>query len=177
VTLDADTVHPRLEIFMNGRLVKDTGTIRDVPSNAKRFDSHLFVLANEEYASGKHYWEVCLGPGKSWALGVAWDSVTRKGPLTLSPKNGFWAIGLADGRDYWAYTDPWIRLSVSGKLQCIGIFLDIPAKQVAFYDVYKKAVLYTFIIPHGSSHERKFIPFFSTDSATAEPDPEPLVLV
>ncbi|KAM4754739.1 zinc finger protein RFP-like isoform 2-T2 [Cyanocitta cristata] len=176
VTLDPDTAHPRLEISADGQKVKDTGVIRQVPSNEKRFDSHLFVLAKEGYTSGKHYWEVSVGRRRSWALGIAWESVTRKGPLTLCPQNGFWAIGLADGRDYWAYTDQWTRLNVSGHLHKIGIFLNIPAKQVTFYHADKGAALHTFSIGDGSSQERKFIPFFSTGPVTAEPDPEPLLI-
>ncbi|NWU18729.1 TRI58 ligase, partial [Cephalopterus ornatus] len=102
VTLDAATAHPRLGISADGTSVIDTGVIRDLPSNEKRFDSHLFVLAKEGYISGRHYWEVSVGTRRNRALGIAWESVTRKGPLTLSPKNGFWVIGLADGQDYWA---------------------------------------------------------------------------
>ncbi|XP_068856446.1 zinc finger protein RFP-like isoform X2 [Aphelocoma coerulescens] len=177
VTLDADTAHPRLEISTDGQKVKDTGVIRQVPSNEKRFDSHLFVLAKEGYTSGKHYWEVSVGRRRSWALGLARESVTRKGPLTLCPQNGFWAIGLADGRDCWAYTDRWTRLNGSGHLHKIGIFLNIPAKQVTFYHADKRAALHTFSIGDGSSQEGKFIPFFSTGPVTAEPDPEPLLIV
>ncbi|NXA65191.1 TRI39 ligase, partial [Mohoua ochrocephala] len=156
---------------------KDTGVIRFLPSNEKGFDSHLFVLAKEGYTSGRHYWEVHVGTRRNWALGIARESVTRKGTLTLSPQNGFWAIGLADGRDYWAYTDRWARLSVPGKLKLFGIFLDVPAKEVTFYDCYREAALYTFSIADGSIQEEKFIPFFSTGAATAEPDPEPLLVV
>ncbi|XP_009074722.1 PREDICTED: ret finger protein-like 4A, partial [Acanthisitta chloris] len=159
-----------------GKRVKDTGVIRDLPSKEKRFDSHTFVLAKEGYTSGKHYWEVVVGTRRSWALGIALESVTRKGPLTLSPKNGFWVIGCADGREYSAYTDRWTRLSVSGKLQYIGIFLDIPAKELRFYDVHERAALYTFNIAHVKVQEGKFIPFFSTGPAAAEPDTEHLVI-
>ncbi|KAM4754732.1 uncharacterized protein ACIQIH_000013 isoform 5-T5 [Cyanocitta cristata] len=177
VTLDADTAHPRLEISADGQKVKDTGVIRQVPSREKRFDSHLFVLAKEGYTSGKHYWEVSVGKRRSWALGIARESVTRKGPLTLCPQNGFWAVGLADGRDYWAYTDRWTRLNVSRNLHKIGIFLNIPAKQVTFYHADKGAAVHTFSIGDVSSQEGKFIPFFSTGPVTAEPDPEPLLIV
>ncbi|NXS88971.1 A33 protein, partial [Erpornis zantholeuca] len=177
VTLDADTAHPRLEISADGRRVKDTGVITFLLRNEKRFDSHLFVLAKEGYTSGKHYWEVYVGRRRNWALGVALESVTRKGPLTLSPKNGFWVIALADGQDYWAYTNPWTCLTVTGYLSKIGIFLDIPAKQVSFYDAINATALYTFSIADGSSQEDKFVPFFSTGLAAAEPDTEPLVIM
>ncbi|XP_014815953.1 PREDICTED: uncharacterized protein LOC106898887 [Calidris pugnax] len=177
VSLDPDTAHPRLEISDNGKSVKDTGTIRTVPRNEKRFDSHLYVLAKEGYTSGRHYWEVDVGKRSSWALGIARESVTRKGTLTLSPKNGFWVMGCTDGREYWAFTEPWTRLSVGGKLPKIGIFLDISAKQLLFYNVRKKAALYTFTIADGSSREGKLLPFFSTGSAAAKADTEPLKIV
>ncbi|NXB05588.1 TRI39 ligase, partial [Cnemophilus loriae] len=177
VVLDAETAHPRLEISADGRRVKDTGVIRFLLRNEKRFDSHLFVLAKEGYTSGKHYWEVNVGTRRIWALGIARESVTRKGTLTLCPENGFWVIACADGQDYWAYTNPWTCLTVTGYLSKIGIFLDIPAKRVSFYDAFKAVALYTFSIADGSSQEGKFFPFFSTGIAAAEPDTEPLVIV
>ncbi|XP_075381845.1 E3 ubiquitin-protein ligase TRIM39-like [Mycteria americana] len=174
VTLDADTAHPRLEISDDGKSVKDTGVIRKVPSKEKRFDSHTFVLAKEGYTSGRHYWEVDVGKRRSWALGIARESVTRKGTVTPSPKNGFWVIGFADGQEYWAHSDPWTRLSVSGKLQKTGVFLDMSAKQLSFYNVHKKTTLYTFTLGGDSSQEEKFFPFFSTGPAAVKPDDEPL---
>ncbi|NXV73740.1 TRI39 ligase, partial [Atlantisia rogersi] len=177
VTLDVDTAHPRLEISDQGKSVKDTGTNRSVPSNAKRFDSHTYVLAKEGYTSGRRYWEVDVGGRRNWALGVARESVTRKGVLTLSPEKGFWVIGFVNEREYWAYTDPWTPLNVRGKLQKIGIFLDISAKKLSFFNVRNKAVVYTFTIADGSSQQEKFLPFFSTGPAVPKPDTEPLKLV
>uniref|UniRef100_A0A8C5U4T0 Uncharacterized protein n=1 Tax=Malurus cyaneus samueli TaxID=2593467 RepID=A0A8C5U4T0_9PASS len=170
VTLDADTAHPRLELFVDETGVRDSGVIRCVPNNEKRFDSHLIVLAKQGYTSGKHYWEVDAGKRKSWAVGIALESVTRKGPFTLSPQNGFWVIGLADGGHYWAYTDPRTRLNISGGLNVIGIFLDIPGKQVTFYDVCDGETVYIFSIASCSSQKGKFIPLFSTGPAVQNPD-------
>nr|XP_041575775.1 E3 ubiquitin-protein ligase TRIM21 isoform X5 [Taeniopygia guttata] len=177
VILDADTAHPRLEISADGRRVKDTGVIRFLFRNEKRFDSHLFVLAKEGYTSGKHYWEVNVGTRRNWALGIACESVTRKGTLTLCPENGFWVIACVDGQDYLACTNPWTCLTVTGCLSKIGIFLNIPAKQVSFYDVFRAVALYTFSIAEGSSQEGKFLPFFSTGLAASEPDTEPLEIL
>uniref|UniRef100_A0A8C3NKI8 Uncharacterized protein n=1 Tax=Geospiza parvula TaxID=87175 RepID=A0A8C3NKI8_GEOPR len=177
VILDADTAHPRLEISADGRTVKDTGVIRFLLRNQKRFDSHLFVLAKEGYTSGKHYWEVNVGTRRNWALGIACESVARKGTLTLCPENGFWVIAHVDGQDYLACTNPWTSLTVTGYLSKIGIFLDIPAKKVSFYDVFKAVALYTLSIADGSRQEGKFLPFFSTGLAAAEPDTEPLAIL
>ncbi|NXO18570.1 BT1A1 protein, partial [Oriolus oriolus] len=177
VTLDADTAHPRLEISADGRRVNDTDAIRNMPSNDKRFDSHAFVLAKEGYTSGRHYWEVYIGRRRSWALGIALESVTRKVPLTLSPENGFWVIACVNGQEYWAYTDPWTFLSVNGNLEFIRILLDMLKKELIFYNGLTSEALYTFSIADGSSQEGKFIPIFSTGPATAEPDPEPLLIV
>uniref|UniRef100_A0A8C5U5H8 Uncharacterized protein n=1 Tax=Malurus cyaneus samueli TaxID=2593467 RepID=A0A8C5U5H8_9PASS len=176
VTLDADTAHPRLELFVDETGVRDSGVIRCVPNNEKRFDSHLIVLAKQGYTSGKHYWEVDAGKRKSWAVGIALESVTRKGPFTLSPQNGFWVIGLADGGHYWAYTDPRTRLNISGGLNVIGIFLDIPGKQVTFYDVCDGETVYIFSIASCSSQKGKFIPLFSTGPAVQNPDKGFLVI-
>lgn len=177
ISLDADTAHPRLEVSEDGKSVKDTGMIRKVPMKEKRFDSHLFVLAKEGYTSGRFYWEVNVGKRRNWTLGVAQESVTRKGTVTLSPNNGFWVIGLVDGQEYWAYMDPWTHLAVTGTLQKIGIFLDISTKQLSFYNVRKKTILHAFTIADDSMQEGKLIPIFSTGSASAKTDLEPLSLV
>ncbi|XP_040549130.1 nucleoprotein TPR isoform X43 [Gallus gallus] len=177
VTLNADTAHPRLEVSEDGKSVTDTGVIRQVPSKEERFDSHTFVLAKEGYTSGRQYFEVDVGKRRNWILGVASESVARKGTMTLSPENGFWVIGLADGEEYWAHTDPWTRLTVSGKPEKIGIFLNISANKLSFYNVKKKTVLYTFTSIGGSRLERKFVPFFSTGSSGSVHDTEPLKIV
>ncbi|XP_071888218.1 uncharacterized protein [Anas platyrhynchos] len=174
VTLDADTAHPRLQVSKDGKSVTDTGAIRRVPSKKERFDSHTFVLAKEGYASGRLYWEVDVGKRRNWILGVAKKTVTRKGTLVLSPQNGFWAIGVADGQDYWAYTDPWTRLTVGGKPRKIGIFLDISTKKLLFYNVHQKNALYIFSFHNDCRQEMKLFPFFSTGPTVTQVDIEPL---
>ncbi|NWJ02456.1 TRI39 ligase, partial [Crypturellus undulatus] len=172
VTLDADTAHPRLEVSEDGKSVLDTGTIRNVPRTEKRFDSHAFLLAKEGYTSGKYYWEVDVGNRRNWEVGIAREAVTRQGTLTLSPEKGFWVIGLSDGREYWARTEPWTRLAVSAKPARIGIFLDTTAKQLSFYNVSKKTAMYTFSLDGDRRQEGKFFPFFATGSFSAQPDTE-----
>uniref|UniRef100_A0A803Y0S0 B30.2/SPRY domain-containing protein n=1 Tax=Meleagris gallopavo TaxID=9103 RepID=A0A803Y0S0_MELGA len=174
VTLDADTAHPRLQVSEDGKSVTDTGVIRKVPSKEERFDSHTFLLAKEGYTSGRHYWEVDVGKKRNWNLGVARETVTRKETVALSPENGFWVIGLADGQEYWAHSDPWTRLTVSGRPQKIGIFLDISSKKLSFFSVHQKKLVYTFSFVNHHSQNVRLFPFFSTGSAATNSDTEPL---
>ncbi|XP_021238308.1 butyrophilin subfamily 1 member A1-like [Numida meleagris] len=177
VTLNADTAHPRLEVSEDGKSMNDTGAIRQVPSREERFDSHIFVLAKEGYTTGRHYWVVDVGKRRNWTLGVASESVARKRTVTLSPQNGFWVIGSADGQEYWAHTDPWTRLTVSGRPQKIGIFLNISANKLSFYNASKKTDLYTFTTIGFSGQENKYFPCFSTGSCFSMLDTEPLKIV
>ncbi|OXB52082.1 hypothetical protein ASZ78_015168, partial [Callipepla squamata] len=174
VTLDADTAHPRLEVSEDGKSVTDTGVIRKVPSKEERFDSHTFLLAKEGYTSGMYYWEVDVGKKRNWNLGVAQETVTRKETVALSPKNGFWVIGLAGGQEYWAQTDPHTCLTVRGRPQKIGIFLDISANKLSFFSVHQKKMLYTFTSVNQHSQNVRLFPFFSTGSAATNSDTEPL---
>ncbi|XP_042667179.1 butyrophilin subfamily 1 member A1-like [Centrocercus urophasianus] len=174
VTLDADTAHPRLQVSEDGKSVTDTGVIRRVPSKEERFDSHTFLLAKEGYTSGRHYWEVDVGKKLNWNLGVAQETVTRKETVALSPENGFWVIGLADGQEYWAHSDPWTRLTVSGRPQKIGIFLDISSKKLSFFNVHQKKMMYVFSFVNYHSQNVKLFPFFSTGSSATNSDTEPL---
>ncbi|XP_033024370.1 butyrophilin subfamily 3 member A1-like [Lacerta agilis] len=169
VILDPRTAHPKLKVSEDGKRVWNTGTVSKVSDWEERFDSRTFILAKSGFSEGKHYWEVEIGQKKTWDLGVASETASRKGEIILSPENGFWVIGCDDGKDYWARTEQWTRLKVNGKLTKLGIFLDIPGS-LSFYDVYSKRKLHTYkTLGFGELY-----PFFSTGSVTAELDSPPL---
>lgn len=174
VILDANTAHPRLQVSEDGKSVTDTGVIRRVPVKKERFDCQAFVLAKEGYKSGRRYWEVDVGRRSNWILGVAQETVTRKGEVVLSPQNGFWAIALSDEQEYGVHTDPWTHLTVSGRPEKIGIFLDISAKKLSFYNVRQKQALYTFTFDSDRRQEVRLFPFFSTGSTAIKAETEPL---
>uniref|UniRef100_A0A670JFS4 Butyrophilin subfamily 1 member A1 n=1 Tax=Podarcis muralis TaxID=64176 RepID=A0A670JFS4_PODMU len=169
VVLDPKTAHPRLNVS-DGKCFWDTGNISKVPNCEERFDSHTFVLAKECFSKGRHYWEVEVGEKRKWDLGVASEFAHRKGEITLSPQNGYWVIGLEGRKNYWARTEQWTYLKVSGKPTKIGIFLNMPAGSLCFYDVHNNRKLYTFSICCSG----KLYPFFSTGSVAAELDSQPL---
>ncbi|XP_029440394.1 butyrophilin subfamily 1 member A1-like [Rhinatrema bivittatum] len=148
VTLDPETAHPQLLLTDEGKTVKYGGTGEDVLVDRLRFDVFLpFVLGREGFTSGRHYWEVEVGGGRLWQLGVCRDSVRRKGRITRMPEEGYWAIEMWRGGKYRALTSPETPLPLSESPRAVGIFLDYEAGKVSFYDAENKSHLFTFSDP------------------------------
>ncbi|KAL8213090.1 UNVERIFIED_CONTAM: hypothetical protein K2H54_060698 [Gekko kuhli] len=93
VTLDRKTAHPQLIVSLDMKSVRWGSSRQNLPDNPERFDTLSSVLGCEKFTSGRHYWEVEVGNGQAlWAVGVARESVKRKGNITLSPDEGFWIV-------------------------------------------------------------------------------------
>ncbi|XP_044844801.1 butyrophilin subfamily 1 member A1-like [Mauremys mutica] len=155
ITLNPDTAHPNLSISGDKKFTHEPQP-QKVPPTPERFDSTVCVLGSEGFFSGKHYWVVDVISSADWDLGVARKSIQRKGKLPLSPKEGFWALGLS-GRDYWAKTDPWTRIMVQKKPKKIGVYLSYQDRQVTFFNVTDRSVLFTF---NDCSFSGEVYPFF-----------------
>nr|XP_042702370.1 butyrophilin subfamily 2 member A2-like isoform X2 [Chrysemys picta bellii] len=156
ITLNPDTTHPNLSISEDRKKFTHEPQPQKVPPTPERFDSTVCVLSSEGFSSGEHYWAVDVGSSTDWDLGVARKSIKRKGKLSLSPKEGFWALGQS-GRDYWAKTDPWTLVMVQKKPQKIGVYLSYQEGQVTFFNVNDMSVLFTF---NNCSFSEVVYPFF-----------------
>ncbi|NXL05237.1 TRIM7 ligase, partial [Mesembrinibis cayennensis] len=80
--------------------------------------------------------------GDWWAVGVAQESVRRKGVLSFTPQEGIWAVGQWFGQ-YYAFTDPdWTPLHLACFPRVIQVCLDFTDRQVAFADAENKALIF-----------------------------------
>ncbi|XP_048347975.1 tripartite motif-containing protein 10-like isoform X2 [Sphaerodactylus townsendi] len=133
VTLDPWTANPKLIISLDQKTVRHGKELQALPDNPERFDSEPFVLGCEGFCSGKHCWVVNVEAGQNWAVGVARESVKRKGNLSLSPEQGIWAVEQCWGQ-LQALTSHWTPLYLCRKLRMVRVSLDYERGQVAFSD-------------------------------------------
>ncbi|XP_041806393.1 nuclear factor 7, ovary-like [Chelmon rostratus] len=140
VILDPNTGHPEL-ILSEDLTSVHSGESRRLPENPERFEHFPSVLGSEGFNSGTHSWDIEVGESTAWLLGVAAESVKRKGKIQ-SPT---WTIGFAEG-EYEAFSpsaQPTV-LSLETKLQQIRVRLDSKKRKLSFSDLNTEAHIHTF---------------------------------
>ncbi|XP_041334283.1 E3 ubiquitin-protein ligase TRIM7-like isoform X1 [Pyrgilauda ruficollis] len=160
LTLDPDSANHLLILSADLKSVRMGCRKQELPDNPKRFDTNSRVLASTGFKSGRHYWEVEVGPSDGWAFGVARESVRRKGLTQFSPEEGIWAVQQNGGR-YWAVTSPQrTPLCLSRKLSRVRVYLDYEGEEVSFYDAESMQHIFTFNV----AFQEKVFPLFSVCS-------------
>ncbi|XP_078287915.1 zinc-binding protein A33-like [Rhinoraja longicauda] len=158
VTLDVETAHAQLEVSEDRKRVRRTRTRRSLPDTGKRFTDWECVLGSEGFTSGRHYWEVEVAGSERWSLGVAAESVERKGDDILTPETGVWSIWWR-GDKFVAFTSPPSPLPARPIPGRVGVYLSYESGTVSFYDAATKSHLHTFT---GNKFTGKLYPFFWT---------------
>ncbi|XP_034962962.2 zinc finger protein RFP-like [Zootoca vivipara] len=159
ITLDPDTAHPMLILSKDRKSVRKGEVCQYLPNNPERFDTLTYVLGCESFSSGRHFWEVTVGSEENWSVGVARESVKRKGNFTPGPKEGVWRIGnWGDQYRVSGHTGCPVPL-LGGEPKRIRVALNCEGGRVSFYDADTAALLHSF--SEASFSEETLQPFFS----------------
>ncbi|KAA0723191.1 Zinc-binding protein A33 [Triplophysa tibetana] len=173
VILDPNTAYPKLILSKDGKQVNYDGTWRDVPNNPERFDCSACVLGTDGFSGGRFYFEVQVGDKPEWDMGVARDSVNKKGKITVSPDNGFWTIWLRNGNKYMANESSPISLHLNQKPETVGVFVDYEEGLVSFYNVETTSLIYSFT---GQSFNEKLYAFLSPCNSRGDVNKKPMII-
>ncbi|XP_039997511.1 E3 ubiquitin-protein ligase TRIM39 [Xiphias gladius] len=172
VTLDSNTAHPRLVLSEDMKSVRCGDRHQLLPDNPERFDRVVCVLGREAISSGRHYWEVEVGGKTDWDLGVARQSINRKGKIEVTPVNGYWFLSLRDKSKYAFRTEPSTDVHLNLRPHKIGVFVDFEKGQVSFYNVDAKIHIYTF----SDTFTECIYPFFSPCTNKSGKNEGPLII-
>ncbi|XP_032998496.1 zinc finger protein RFP-like [Lacerta agilis] len=171
VVLDPNTAHPYLILSADLKSVRWEPSWKErewrkknVSQHSARFDWEVCVLGRNQFISGTQWWTVeVLGEG-SWTLGVARDSVVRKGCFNVCPDEGIWALRKPFRETYLprevlALTSPETTpLMLTKEPKRILVALDYPLGWVGFFDADTDEFIFSF--HSGSFAGERIRPFF-----------------
>ncbi|XP_060733154.1 E3 ubiquitin-protein ligase TRIM35-like [Tachysurus vachellii] len=143
VTLDPNTVHPKLIAYDDLTSVRFSDERQKLPDNPERFDKHWCILGSDGFNSGTHCWDVDVGDCTVWYVGVMTESAQRKGRIFSS--SGIWHVRYYKGK-YGARSTPQTLtpLSIEQKLQRIRVKLDWDRGKLSFSDPLTNTHVHTF---------------------------------
>lgn len=173
VTLDPDTGNPALILSDDGKQVRHGDLLQKLPDNVKRFDRCPCILGKEGFSSGRFYYEVQVRGKAKWDLGVARESVSRKGEITYSAENGYWVLCLRNKTEYKACDSPPVSLCLKQPPQKVGVFVDYEKGLISFYDVDTKSLIHSFT---AQTLTGKVYPFFSPSLNNGGKNSVPLII-
>ncbi|XP_029585174.1 tripartite motif-containing protein 35-like [Salmo trutta] len=150
--LDPKTGHPGLLVSDDLTSMRCIGVTQKLPDNPERFDKSDLVLGSEGFNSGTHSWDIEVGDSQFFVVGVAPESVSRKG-------HGHWVRMCGKqwcNAGYMPYSSPTLFTLKQRAPQRVRVQLDRDRGKLSFSDPGNNTHLHT------STHtftERVF-PFF-----------------
>ncbi|XP_075435804.1 E3 ubiquitin/ISG15 ligase TRIM25-like [Ascaphus truei] len=145
LTVDPNTAHKR--VILSDRFTKLTVTDnpQNYADNPLRFTSCSQVLCCQGFSQGIHYWEVDLEGGNFSGIGIAYQSIARKGTESRLGRNKVsWCIEWFNGKLAAFHDDIEKKLPIQ-KTSNIGVLLNFDEGFLAFYSVSKNvALIYKF---------------------------------
>nr|XP_003421908.1 tripartite motif-containing protein 15 [Loxodonta africana] len=158
VTLDPQTASRSLVLSEDRKSVRYTRQKQNLPDSPLRFDGLPVALGSPGFSSGRHCWQVDvqLADGGGCMVGVARETVRRKGDMGLSAEEGVWAVILSH-QQCWASTYPGIDLPLGEIPRRVGVSLDYEAGRVTLHNAETRAPIFTF----AASFSGKVFPLFA----------------
>ncbi|XP_041701035.1 E3 ubiquitin-protein ligase TRIM35 [Coregonus clupeaformis] len=164
VILNPNTANRWLSVSDDLTSVRFNNIGQQITDNPERFTRYAKVLGSEGFSSGKHIWDVEVGDHPEWNLGVAKETIERKGEILASPGYGIWAILNRNG----VYQSGKGESLAFEKLKRIRVQLDFTSGEVSFYDPKDMTHIYT----HKDKFTERLYPYFLVGLAVGANNPD-----
>ncbi|XP_063174654.1 butyrophilin subfamily 3 member A3-like [Chroicocephalus ridibundus] len=134
ITLDEAQKHSELAVSSDRRIVQHKPSAQQ-PVMGRQLP---IVVGREGFASGRCYWEVHVGDGLDWELGVLTEPV--RGTLKERswkdlPEDGVWLLRRVNGK-YWPEdVNAKILSSQKVQLRVVGLDLNLELSTLSFYNI------------------------------------------
>ncbi|XP_051791115.1 E3 ubiquitin/ISG15 ligase TRIM25-like isoform X1 [Erpetoichthys calabaricus] len=148
LTLDPDTVNPRLHLSEDNKKVTDKGTVTLRRDHPDRFRFQPQVLCREALSGTRCYWEVEWS-GDGGKIGVTYKGIGRKGKneeFFLGCNDKSWCLVCSNSQCYVSHNGKNITICTLPSNK-IGIYLDYSGGSLSFYSITNKmSLLYKFTV-------------------------------
>nr|XP_032836286.1 E3 ubiquitin-protein ligase TRIM7-like [Petromyzon marinus] len=146
-TLDTNSAHDHLQISSDLRTMTRSSVPQGRPHHPNRFDVWHQALCSESFSSGQHYWEVDVGSAEECRVGVAYETIQRRGrgaECGLGGSDVSWCL-LKYGDSFLVrHGGVETSLSVSQLPRRVRVHLNCDAGLLSFYSADSMAPLHSF---------------------------------
>ncbi|XP_026132799.1 tripartite motif-containing protein 14 [Carassius auratus] len=160
VSIDKQSCHKQIKLSSEGRGLCLSSEDRCVPNEPLRFDQLYCALGSAAITSGQHYWEVDVQCCPSWAVGVAYGSLQRRGRdkgAKLGRNRCSWSLEFQNGHLTAWHNDRHVALPVTAARAApnrIGVFVKYQKGRLVFYDAETMRTLQEFSAVQNAVFER-----------------------
>ena len=135
LSLDPNSAHPLILISPDFRKAMRSVTKQPYPAHLDRFKVQVQVMANEEFFSGRHYWEVDMTSAQHSRVGVACSDIARKlsgHGSRLGDNKMSWCIMKCKEEYTMWHSRHKVKIFLKN-IQWLGLYLDYEAGILSFY--------------------------------------------
>lgn len=157
MVIDRTVSHRQIKVTSSGRGFYISPEDSSGPSQPLQFDQTCCALGSPAISSGQRYWEVKVHCCPSWAVGLAYGSLGRKGQdktTKLGRNRLSWSLEFRDGRLSAWHNDRHLVLTARVTPDKVGVFVNFHKGRVAFYDADTMKMLHDFSAGCTSVFER-----------------------
>ncbi|XP_028330591.1 E3 ubiquitin-protein ligase TRIM62 [Gouania willdenowi] len=149
ILIDKQTCHNQITVTSEGRGLSFSSSASSIAESPLQFDKVCCALGSRPVTMGQSYWEVDVSCCSSWAVGVAYARMERKGRdkgAKLGRNRNSWCVELRDGNLSAWHNDRHVACQgmASGLLGRVGVFVNYEKGQLTFYDADSMLVLQKF---------------------------------